>query len=283
MVQSFRGHTCDFADRAAVYRLLDALRAGPPIDVLVNNAGTIRRSPAAEHGDDDWDTVLEVNLTAQFVLTREIGGRMLERGGGKIVFVASLLSFQGGITRSRLRRQQGWGSAADESPRQRVGGARGQCQRGRPRVHRDRQHAGAPGRSFPLRSDSRAGSRPGAGARRTTSRGRCSFSPRPQPTTCTARFSPWTADGWRDDEPGCSGCLERRVVPVVVVETLAPPYRWRSLEKGACRWRRSPSAPTRPPRRFARSPPRPSFSSAPARSSGRSRWTRRSRRARGSS
>ena len=95
---TFRGHACDFADRAALYRLLDELRDGPPIDVLVNNAGTIRRSPAAEHGDDDWDTVLEVNLTAQFVLTREIGGRMLERGRGKIVFVASLLSFQGGIT-----------------------------------------------------------------------------------------------------------------------------------------------------------------------------------------
>ena len=95
---AFRGHACDFADRAALYRLLDELRREPPIDVLVNNAGTIRRSPAAEHGDDDWDTVLEVNLTAQFVLTREIGGRMLARGRGKIVFVASLLSFQGGIT-----------------------------------------------------------------------------------------------------------------------------------------------------------------------------------------
>jgi 2-deoxy-D-gluconate 3-dehydrogenase len=93
----FRGHACDFADRAAVYRLLDGLRGGPPVDVLVNNAGTIRRSPAAEHGDDDWDAVLEVNLTAQFVLTREIGGRMLERGRGKVVFIASLLSFQGGI------------------------------------------------------------------------------------------------------------------------------------------------------------------------------------------
>ena len=95
---AFRGHACDFADRAALYRLLDELRDGPPVDVLVNNAGTIRRSPATEHGDDDWDAVLEVNLTAQFVLTREIGGRMLERGRGKIVFVASLLSFQGGIT-----------------------------------------------------------------------------------------------------------------------------------------------------------------------------------------
>jgi 2-deoxy-D-gluconate 3-dehydrogenase len=93
----FHGHTCDFGDRAAVYGLVEALREGPPIDILVNNAGTIRRSPAAEHGDEDWDAVLEVNLTAQFVLTREIGRQMLERGRGKIVFVASLLSFQGGV------------------------------------------------------------------------------------------------------------------------------------------------------------------------------------------
>ena len=65
--------------------------------MLVNNAGTIRRAPAAEHTDADWDDVLEVNLSAQFVLTRALAGGMLERGRGKIVFVASLLSFQGGI------------------------------------------------------------------------------------------------------------------------------------------------------------------------------------------
>jgi 2-deoxy-D-gluconate 3-dehydrogenase len=66
-------------------------------DILVNNAGTIARRPAAEHSDDLWDRVLAVNLTAQFVLTRELGRGMLDRGAGKVVFVASLLSFQGGI------------------------------------------------------------------------------------------------------------------------------------------------------------------------------------------
>ena len=76
---------------------MDALAGGPAVDVLVNNAGTIRRAPAAEHTDADWDDVLEVNLSAQFVLTRALAGGMLERGRGKIVFVASLLSFQGGI------------------------------------------------------------------------------------------------------------------------------------------------------------------------------------------
>jgi 2-deoxy-D-gluconate 3-dehydrogenase len=94
---SFRGHACDLGDRAAIYRLIDALRESPPIDVLVNNAGTIRRAPAADHADEDWDAVLAVNLTAPFVLTRELGAKMLERGHGKIVFIASLLSFQGGI------------------------------------------------------------------------------------------------------------------------------------------------------------------------------------------
>ena len=72
-----------------------------PIDILVNNAGTIARAPAAEHSDQDWAHVLQVNLTSQFVLAREIGRTMLDRaepaGNRKIIFMASLLSFQGGI------------------------------------------------------------------------------------------------------------------------------------------------------------------------------------------
>jgi 2-deoxy-D-gluconate 3-dehydrogenase len=96
--RSFHTYRCDLADRAAVYEL--AARAAaelPPLDVLVLNAGTIERRPAAEHPDELWDRVLEVNLTAQFVLARELGRAMVERGSGKIVFVASLLSFQGGV------------------------------------------------------------------------------------------------------------------------------------------------------------------------------------------
>ncbi|MFC9324960.1 SDR family oxidoreductase [Kitasatospora sp. NPDC057015] len=89
----------DFADRAAVTALAAEL-AGleRPVDILVNNAGTIARAPAAEHGDEDWDHVLAVDLSSQFVLTREVGRRMLARGSGKIVFTASLLSYQGGVT-----------------------------------------------------------------------------------------------------------------------------------------------------------------------------------------
>jgi 2-deoxy-D-gluconate 3-dehydrogenase len=97
------GRTCtplraDLADRAAVAALATTLGdLDRPVDILVNNAGTIRRAPAAEHSDSDWDHVLNVNLSSQFVLTREVGRRMLDRGRGKIIFTASLLSFQGGI------------------------------------------------------------------------------------------------------------------------------------------------------------------------------------------
>jgi 2-deoxy-D-gluconate 3-dehydrogenase len=91
-------YRCDFADRDQVYGLVEKVRRDlGTVDILVNNAGTIARAPAAEHGDELWDRVLEVDLSAQFVLSRELGSDMLERGSGKIVFVASLLSFQGGI------------------------------------------------------------------------------------------------------------------------------------------------------------------------------------------
>jgi 2-dehydro-3-deoxy-D-gluconate 5-dehydrogenase len=92
--------TADLADRAAADRLMtDAIAAHGRLDILINNAGIVRRRPAADHPDDDWDTVLEVNLSSIFRLCRAAGRHMIERGqGGKIVNVASLLSFQGGIT-----------------------------------------------------------------------------------------------------------------------------------------------------------------------------------------
>jgi len=97
--RSFRGYRCDFGDRAALYDFIRQVQAdNPVIDILINNAGTILRAPAAEHPDDYWDQVLEVNLSAQFVLSREMGKGMIERGRGKIIFTASVLTFQGGIT-----------------------------------------------------------------------------------------------------------------------------------------------------------------------------------------
>lgn len=96
--QRFTGYACDFADRAALYQFIEKLNGDfPVIDILINNAGTILRKPAAEHPDDYWDKVMEVNLNAQFILSREIGKGMIARGRGKIIFTASLLTFQGGI------------------------------------------------------------------------------------------------------------------------------------------------------------------------------------------
>ena len=97
--RSFTGYACDFSDRAALRDFADTVqRDVGPIDILINNAGTIMRAPAEEHPDEYWDTVIEVNLSAQFVLARELGRPMVARGNGKIVFTASVLTFQGGIT-----------------------------------------------------------------------------------------------------------------------------------------------------------------------------------------
>jgi 2-deoxy-D-gluconate 3-dehydrogenase len=90
------GDMSDPAAPAAVVR--DAEAALGPIDILINNAGTIRRSPAAEHSDEDWDLVLAVDLSSAFRMSREVGRRLIARKArGKIVNTCSLLSFQGGI------------------------------------------------------------------------------------------------------------------------------------------------------------------------------------------
>ena len=94
--RTFEGVATDFADPVAVAQL-GTMLAGLPVDILVNNAGTIRRSPAAEHPMEWWDEVIQVDLTSPFMLTKAVAGPMLERGSGKIIFTASLLSFQGGI------------------------------------------------------------------------------------------------------------------------------------------------------------------------------------------
>ncbi len=95
----FKAYQCDFSNRESLYRFIEQVKADfPTIDILVNNAGTILRKPAVEHSDEFYDKVVEVNQNAQFILTREIGKGMVMRGMGKIVFTASLLTFQGGIT-----------------------------------------------------------------------------------------------------------------------------------------------------------------------------------------
>jgi 2-deoxy-D-gluconate 3-dehydrogenase len=97
--RSFRGYACDFSVREDLYQFIRQVKKDvSQVDILVNNAGTILRAPAAEHPDEYWDKIVEVNLNAQFVLSREFGKDMVARGSGKIIFTASLLTFQGGIT-----------------------------------------------------------------------------------------------------------------------------------------------------------------------------------------
>lgn len=96
--RKFYAYQCDFGKREALYSFVKEINSRfPVIDILVNNAGTIMRKPAAEHPDEYWDEVININLDAPFILTREIGKQMLTQGRGKIIFTASLLTFQGGI------------------------------------------------------------------------------------------------------------------------------------------------------------------------------------------
>jgi len=91
--------TGDLANKETPKSLLDAtLKHFGHLDILVNNAGTIRRAPAADYSEHDWAAVIEVNLSAVFRLSQLAGRQMIAQGTGKIINIASLLSFQGGIT-----------------------------------------------------------------------------------------------------------------------------------------------------------------------------------------
>ena len=97
--RNFKAYQCDFSNRKSLYEFIQKVKSEhKQIDILINNAGTIMRKPAAEHPDEYWDKVIEVNQNSQFILTREFGKEMIKRGHGKVIFTASLLTFQGGIT-----------------------------------------------------------------------------------------------------------------------------------------------------------------------------------------
>lgn len=96
--KNFYPYQVDLGNRENLYKFIRKVKQKHPIiDILVNNAGIILRKPAAEHSDEYWDQVLGVNLDAPFILSREFGRDMITRGQGKIIFTASLLTFQGGI------------------------------------------------------------------------------------------------------------------------------------------------------------------------------------------
>ena len=96
--RKFYRYEADFSNRDSLYAFLNKIKEDHPrIDILINNAGHIMRKPVAEHPDDYWDLIININLNAQFIITREIGKQMLANKFGKIVFTCSLLSFQGGI------------------------------------------------------------------------------------------------------------------------------------------------------------------------------------------
>ena len=94
----FRGYSCDFSRRADLYEFIGKVKRDVErVDILANNAGMVLRKEALDYADELWDQTLEVDLTAPFILAREFGREMVSRGEGKIIFTASVLSFQGGI------------------------------------------------------------------------------------------------------------------------------------------------------------------------------------------
>jgi 2-deoxy-D-gluconate 3-dehydrogenase len=96
--RKFYAYQADFSDRDSLYAFLNKVTADHPrIDIIINNAGHIMREPVATHPDEYWDTIININLNAQFIITRELGKRMIGQKYGKIIFTCSLLSFQGGI------------------------------------------------------------------------------------------------------------------------------------------------------------------------------------------
>jgi 2-dehydro-3-deoxy-D-gluconate 5-dehydrogenase len=93
-----RAYAADLSDENQVTKLIDRVKeTHPRIDILVNSAGTIRRHPASEFPKKDWDEIISINLNTVFLLSRQFGAEMINRRSGKIINIASLLSFSGGI------------------------------------------------------------------------------------------------------------------------------------------------------------------------------------------
>ncbi len=166
------------------------------LDILVNNAGIIRRAPALEFSEADWDDVIQINLRALFFMSQAAARQMVKQGGGKIVNVASMLSFQGGILVPSY-------TAAKSGVAGLTRGLANEWAK-----HGINVNAIAPGymatdNTAAIRADPTAwraswrASPRAAGASRPISRAASSSWRRPRRTTCTVRSSAWTAGGWR--------------------------------------------------------------------------------------
>lgn len=136
----------DLADSEAIASAAQLVLSTHQVDILVNNAGTQDRYPALDFPLQAWDRVLDINLRAVFQLCQLFGAPMLDRGEGKIVNLASLLSFQGGLTVPAYAASKGAVCSADQGAVQRVGGTRCERQRGRARLHGHRHEQRAAGR-----------------------------------------------------------------------------------------------------------------------------------------
>lgn len=96
--RSFKGYRCDFSRREQTLDFVRRVKEeSAVIDILVSNAGSLKRIPAVEHPDEVWDHIIELNLSSHFIVAREIGRDMVARGSGKIIFTASLMTFRGGM------------------------------------------------------------------------------------------------------------------------------------------------------------------------------------------
>ena len=96
--RTFTPLAADLSDRSQSRTLAErVLELVPRVDILINNAGITARYPAAEIPLDEWDRVIEINLNSQFILAQGFGRHMIDNGAGRIIFIASIMSFQGGL------------------------------------------------------------------------------------------------------------------------------------------------------------------------------------------
>ncbi len=177
----------DLTDRDDLRRGFDeAVERLGGLDILVNSHGIGRASDAVDHDLADWDDVIEVNLTATFELCQLAGRIMVAQSSGKIVNVASVLSFQGGFRVAVVRGEQGRRLAADDGARERVGAARCQRERDRAGLRKTALNAASGATIRSGRSRSTSASRPAAGESRRTWAGAVVFLSSAARTTCRA-------------------------------------------------------------------------------------------------